>query len=119
MDSPTALQEFLEYVIAQLIEHHDQASVVHELDRGRHVFRAILHEDDVGKIIGKNGYTISSIRSLLDAASMRTRTKATFRVEYRKRYEDEPDGGTDEEKARESAKADGQTVKKDADDSGS
>ncbi len=84
MDSPLALQEFLEYVVAQLIDHHDQASIVHELDRGKHIFRIVLNEDDVGRVIGKNGYTISAIRSLVNAAASRGRMKAVLKVEYRK-----------------------------------
>lgn len=84
MDSPTALKEFLEYVVAQLIEHHDYASVVHEIDsEDRHVYRILLHQDDIGKIIGKNGYTISAIRSLLSAAGEKTNTKTALKVDER------------------------------------
>ena len=84
MDSPIALQEFLEYVVAQLIEHHDHASIVHELDRGKHVFRIVLDEEDVGRVIGKNGYTISAIRSLVNAAASRGQMKAVLKVEFRR-----------------------------------
>ncbi len=84
MDSPIALQEFLQYAVMQLIEHRDRASISHEVDRGRHVFHVIVDETDVGKVIGKNGYTISAIRSLLMASAARTHTKATLKVEGRK-----------------------------------
>jgi predicted RNA-binding protein YlqC (UPF0109 family) len=84
MDSPIALQEFLQYAVMQLIEHCDKASISHELDRGKHVFHVIVDETDVGKIIGKNGYTISAIRSLLLAAAARNHTKVILKVEGRK-----------------------------------
>jgi predicted RNA-binding protein YlqC (UPF0109 family) len=80
MDPPTALLEFLEYVVGQLIDHPEAASIGHELDGDRHVFRLQVHEDDMGLIIGKNGYTISSIRSLLNAAAERAGTKVVLKI---------------------------------------
>ena len=84
MDSPLALQEFLQYAVMQLIEHRDRAGISHEFDRGKHVFHVIVDESDVGKVIGKNGYTISAIRSLLLAAAARNHMKAILKVEGRK-----------------------------------
>lgn len=72
MDSGAALQEFLEFTLSQLVEHPDQASVVHELgDDGRHLFTVRLAEEDVGLVVGRKGFTISSIRSLLKAGAER------------------------------------------------
>ncbi len=84
MDSPIALQEFLQYAVMQLIEHRDRASISHEVDRGKHVFHVIVDESDVGRVIGKNGFTISSIRSMLLAAAARNHTKVILKVEGRK-----------------------------------
>ena len=82
MDSVAALQEFLEYVVAQLIEHHDQASVLHDYEEGkqRHLFRIVLAKSDVGKVIGRHGNTIVSIRSLMSAATTRSGLKASVEV---------------------------------------
>ncbi|MEM7147613.1 MAG: KH domain-containing protein [Verrucomicrobiota bacterium] len=80
MDPPTALMEFLEYVIGQLIDHPEEASIGHELDGDRHVFRIKVHPEDMGVIIGKSGYTISSIRSLLEAAAAKLGTKVVLKV---------------------------------------
>ena len=69
MDSGAALQEFLEFVLSQLVARRDLAGVSHEIDeQGAHVYRARVAEEDVGKVIGKNGRTASAIRSLLKAA---------------------------------------------------
>ncbi|MEM0898002.1 MAG: KH domain-containing protein [Verrucomicrobiota bacterium] len=87
MDSPTALQEFLEYVVSQLIAHHDQASIAHEYDRGRHVFVIVVGEEDMGKVLGRNGQTISAIRSLVQAAAQRNDLKATVKLERRRTEE--------------------------------
>ncbi len=84
MDSPTALQEFLEYVVAQLISHHDQASIVHDFDDGRHVFSILVSDEDMGRVLGRNGRTISAIRSLVQAAAHRNNLKASVKLERRK-----------------------------------
>lgn len=71
MEPELAIQEFLEYVVVQLITHPDHASVLHERDGDRHLYRIRLHPDDAGRVIGKNGKTISSIRSLAIASAQK------------------------------------------------
>jgi predicted RNA-binding protein YlqC (UPF0109 family) len=81
MDAGLALKEFLEFVVGSLVRHRESASVVHELHGSRHVYRLRLAPDDMGRIIGRNGFTISAIRSLLDAASQKHRIKAVLRID--------------------------------------
>ena len=59
MDSATALREFLEYIIGQLIAQPEEGAIAHELseDGKHHKFLVTLTKDDVGKIVGKNGHT--------------------------------------------------------------
>ena len=71
MEPELAIQEFLEYVVVQLITHPEEASVLHDRDGERHVYRIRLHPDDAGRVIGKNGKTISSIRSLAIASAQK------------------------------------------------
>ncbi|MEM7012700.1 MAG: KH domain-containing protein [Verrucomicrobiota bacterium] len=81
MEPGLALQEFLEFVVGQLVDHPEKASVLHEKDGGRHIYRVRICQEDAGKIIGRNGYTISSIRSLFQAAAHRHRLKATLKLD--------------------------------------
>ncbi|MEM0969700.1 MAG: KH domain-containing protein [Verrucomicrobiota bacterium] len=81
MDSGLALQEFVEFVVVQLVTDPKQASVRHEKDGEKHVYVVRVASDDMGRIIGRNGYTISAIRSLLDAAAHKHGIKATLRVD--------------------------------------
>ena len=92
MDPAIALQEFIDYVVGQLIRNPDRATISHEqsADGTRHSFTLALAPEDVGRIIGKHGQTISSIRSLLDAAATRNGVEATLKVDgddkdYRRR----------------------------------
>lgn len=83
MEAPLAIQEFIEYVVAQLIDHPDQAGVLHSLNGDRHDFLLRLHPDDVGRIIGKSGATISAIRNLAMTAAQKNQIKITVEIESR------------------------------------
>lgn len=81
MDAGIALKEFLEFVIGSLVRNREFAAVVHEVHGGRHVYRLRLAPEDMGRIIGRNGFTVSAIRSLLDAAARRHHIKVSLRID--------------------------------------
>lgn len=81
MEPGLALQEFLEYVIGNLVDHPEKASVLHEQEGGKDVYLVRVSQEDMGKIIGRNGYTISAIRSIFQAAAQKHRVKATLKVD--------------------------------------
>ena len=81
MEAALAIQEFIEYVVAQLIDHPDGASVLHDLNGNRHEFRIRLHPDDVGRVIGKGGGTISAIRNLAMAAALKNHLKISIEID--------------------------------------
>jgi predicted RNA-binding protein YlqC (UPF0109 family) len=81
MEPGLALQEFLEFVVRGLVRHPERAAVIREAHGNRQIYRIRVDQVDMGRIIGRNGYTISAIRSLLDAAAQRHRIKATLKVD--------------------------------------
>jgi predicted RNA-binding protein YlqC (UPF0109 family) len=82
MDAPEALREFLMYVIASLIDHPDQASIaVGSTTAGAISYRVRLAPDDVKRVVGKNGFTISAIRSLMNVAARKHHVKVSLRVD--------------------------------------
>lgn len=81
MEPGLALQEFLEYIVGQLVENPAKASILHEKEGQKHVYRVRVAQSDVGIIIGRNGYTISAIRSLFKAAAQKHGVHATLRVD--------------------------------------
>lgn len=81
MEAALAIQEFVEYVVAQLIDHPDEAGVLHDLKGSRHEFRIRLHPDDVGRVIGKGGATISAIRNLAMAAALKNDLRISVEIE--------------------------------------
>ena len=81
MDAPEALREFLMYVVANLIEHPKQASIaLGHTSSGAISYKIQLAPDDVKRVIGKNGYTISAIRSLVNVAAAKHRLKVSLKV---------------------------------------
>jgi predicted RNA-binding protein YlqC (UPF0109 family) len=81
MDAPEALREFLAYVVANLIDHPQQASIaINHTAGGAVSFRVQLAPEDVRQVIGKNGLTISSIRSLLNTAADKHGIKVSLKV---------------------------------------
>ncbi len=82
MDAPEALREFLMYVIANLIEHPKQASIaVGTTSSGAVSYKIHLAPDDVRRVVGKNGFTISAIRSLVNVAAARHGVRVSLRVD--------------------------------------
>lgn len=75
------VKEFLEYVLRQLVEHPDDL-LVHALDRedGEILFRIELRESDIGRVIGKSGSTIRSIRTLLEVAAAKQDRRVSLEV---------------------------------------
>ncbi|MCX6855919.1 MAG: KH domain-containing protein [Verrucomicrobia bacterium] len=81
MDAPEALREFLAYVVANLIDHPQQASIaISHNAAGAVIYRVQLAPEDVRHVIGKNGLTISSIRSLMNTAAEKHGIKISLKV---------------------------------------
>jgi uncharacterized protein len=107
MDAPDALLEFLSYAIAQLIEHPQQASIAIGTNaNGAIVYRVQLAPTDVRRVIGKNGQTVSSIRSLMAVAAERHGVKISLKVGAAQDLDAEE--SEEEEVAREARLAEGQ-----------
>ncbi len=82
MDAPEALREFLMYVIANLIEQPKLASIaVGTTSHGAVSYKIHLAPDDVRRVVGKNGFTISAIRSLVNVAAAKHGVKVSLRVD--------------------------------------
>jgi predicted RNA-binding protein YlqC (UPF0109 family) len=81
MEADQSIQEFLEFVIGGIIQHGGQASINRRRDeRGTLYFDATMHREDVGRIIGRNGFVISSMRSLLDAVGEKHGMRVRLRI---------------------------------------
>src|SRR5215831_11729552 len=74
------MQAFLEYVVKGLVQHPDAVTVTPVEREGTTVYELRLHSQDVGKVIGRQGMTINSIRSLLLAGSAKKGLRCTLEI---------------------------------------
>lgn len=75
------IKNFLQYIALQFIKHPDEAQLrVAEVSSDHLRFRLILNKIDVAMLIGRNGFTASSIRNILKAAAQREGISATLQI---------------------------------------
>jgi predicted RNA-binding protein YlqC (UPF0109 family) len=66
------MEDLLAYLARALVDHPDQVSVdSFEEDDGTIVLELHVAEDDAGKVIGRGGRTVSALRTVLKASSVR------------------------------------------------
>ena len=64
--------ELISYIVINLVEFPDDVTVDVVRRDGRDVYRVKVHDEDLGKVIGKGGQTARALRVLLAAVSART-----------------------------------------------
>lgn len=79
MDEPK-LEELLTFIARNLVDEPDDVKVdVVDGDRAT-VYELSVADDDLGKVIGKDGRTARAIRTLLAATSARVRKRAILEI---------------------------------------
>ena len=74
------MEGFLEYVIRQLVDAPEEV-LVHKVEQGRKViFKVEMRKADVGRVIGRNGHTITAMRNLLNAAASRSGQSVVLQI---------------------------------------
>ncbi len=79
-------QQFLEYVIKALVDVPDQVKVVRTVDEMGVLLTLEVSAADMGKIIGRQGNTAKSIRTLLRVVGMKNNSRVNLKI-------NEPVGG--------------------------
>ncbi|MFL2651400.1 MAG: KH domain-containing protein [Anaerolineales bacterium] len=60
-----AIKEFVEYIVRSLVSNHEHILVNVREEQGIVTVNVNVAEEDMGRIIGRKGRTVNSIRSLL------------------------------------------------------
>ena len=74
------MKELIEAIAKALVDHPEQVQV--RVVEGEYVtvLELRVHPEDLGKVIGRQGRTANSIRTILAAAGMKLRKRITFEI---------------------------------------
>ena len=74
------LVEFVRFVICELVDAPDKVTVVAKESGDRLAVEITCEKQDIGKVIGRRGKTISAIRALATGAARRCEKRVTVDV---------------------------------------
>jgi predicted RNA-binding protein YlqC (UPF0109 family) len=74
------MDEFLRYVVQQLVENPDEVAITHRQEGEKTTYLLSMRQSDVGRLIGKGGGTIKAIRDLLSAAAEKHGQKVAVEI---------------------------------------
>ena len=69
------MEEIVEYIVKNLVQTPDEVKVSSYEDGDITVIHVVVNEDELGKVIGKNGRIAQSIRAIIRSASNGTGKK--------------------------------------------
>lgn len=78
-------QEYVESIVKPLVDHPDDVVTTRSLDERGVLIQLTVHQEDMGKVIGREGRTAKSIRSLLRVFGARSDSRINLKIV-------EPDG---------------------------
>jgi predicted RNA-binding protein YlqC (UPF0109 family) len=66
------VKDLVEYLAKALVDRPEEVSVDEfEEDDGTIIFELTVADDDVGKVIGRNGRTVNALRTVIRASAVR------------------------------------------------
>jgi len=78
--SQGGVKELVEDIAKALVDNPDQVQVRAVEGEQVTVFELRVHPDDLGKVIGRQGRTAKSIRTILGAAGMKLKKRLTLEI---------------------------------------
>lgn len=72
--------DFVKYTLEQICEHKDAIAVEHKVDDLGVLISVTVAEEDMGKLIGKSGQTISALRTLVRIIGARDNERINLKV---------------------------------------
>ena len=77
---PTSLKDLVVFMAQSLVDFPEQVEVTEMQGEQTTVYELKVAKDDLGKIIGKQGRTARSLRTILNAASTKLRKRSVLEI---------------------------------------
>lgn len=86
-ERPSHDQEFVEYVVKSIVDHPDDVKVDRRVDEMGVLITLSVNPEDMGQVIGRQGATAKSIRTLLRVIGAKNNARVNLKI-------NEPEGGS-------------------------
>lgn len=74
------MKQFLEYIVPNLVNHPEDVVISEEEKDGMVVLTIKAHPDDIGRVIGKSGKIIKSLRQIVKVLAIKQGVRANIEV---------------------------------------
>ncbi len=74
------MKDLITYIAKALVDNPEEVVVTEIKGEQSSVIELRVADDDIGKIIGRHGRTVGSIRTILSAASMKLKKRCTLEI---------------------------------------
>ena len=74
------MKELIEFLARSIVDNPDAVQVEEEQDGDRVVLRLYVADEDMGKVIGKEGRIANAMRTMLKVAAVRQDTYASLEI---------------------------------------
>ncbi|MDO8551623.1 MAG: KH domain-containing protein [bacterium] len=78
--------EFLEYVVKSIVDHPSDVKTERKVDEMGVLLSLRVHPEDMGQVVGREGSTARSIRTLVRIIGIKNHARVNLKIE-------EPEGG--------------------------
>ena len=78
--SNTSIKQLIEFIAVSLVDEEKGVQVIESTKENYTVMELSVNQEDLGKVIGKNGQTARAIRTLVNAAASKAGDKVIFEI---------------------------------------
>jgi predicted RNA-binding protein YlqC (UPF0109 family) len=79
-ERPSHDQEFVEYVVKSIVDHPDDVKIERSIDEMGVLITLSVNPDDMGQVIGRQGATAKSIRTLLRVIGAKNNARVNLKI---------------------------------------
>lgn len=74
------MKDLIEFIAKKLVEHPEDVQVQLIESEGSQEYKLHVHQEDMGRVIGKSGRTAKAMRTLLGSAAAKANLRATLEI---------------------------------------